>query len=66
MFQKAKGNLVMVVGVFAILCIFSFSVFGQRATAPIFSFGGGFSFVVSSNYIQHNRGKRKEKICGTT
>jgi hypothetical protein len=47
MFQKAKGNLVMVVGVFAILCIFSFSVFGQRATAPVFSFGGGFS---SSNY----------------
>jgi hypothetical protein len=47
MFQKAKGNVVMVVGVFAILCIFSFSVFGQRATAPVFSFGGGFS---SSNY----------------
>ena len=47
MFQKAKGNVVMVLGVFAILCIFSFSVFGQRATAPIFSFGGGFS---SSNY----------------
>ena len=47
MFQKAKGNVVMVVGVFATLCIFSFSVFGQRATAPIFSFGGGFS---SSNY----------------
>ena len=45
MFQKAKGNVVMVV--FAILCIFSFSVFGQRATAPVFSFGGGFS---SSNY----------------
>jgi hypothetical protein len=47
MFQKAKGNVVMVVGVFAILFIFSFSIFGQRATAPIFSFGGGFS---SSNY----------------
>ncbi len=45
MFQKAKGNVVMVV--FAILYIFSFSVFGQRATAPVFSFGGGFS---SSNY----------------
>jgi hypothetical protein len=47
MFQKAKGNVVMIVGVFAILFIFSFSIFGQRATAPIFSFGGGFS---SSNY----------------
>jgi hypothetical protein len=47
MFQKAKGNVVMIVGVFAILCIFSFSIFGQRATAPIFSFGGGFS---SSKY----------------
>jgi hypothetical protein len=47
MFQKAKGNVVMVVGVFAILCIFSFSVFGQRATAPVFSFGGGYS---SSNF----------------
>jgi hypothetical protein len=47
MFKKAKGNVVMIVGVFAILFIFSFSIFGQRATAPIFSFGGGFS---SSNY----------------
>jgi hypothetical protein len=47
MFQKAKSDLVMVVGVFAILFIFSFSVFGQRASAPTFSFGGGLS---SSNY----------------
>ena len=47
MFQKAKSDVVMVVGVFAILFIFSFSVFGQRASAPTFSFGGGLS---SSNY----------------
>jgi len=26
MFQKAKGNVVMIVGVFAILFIFSFSI----------------------------------------
>ena len=47
MFQKAIINVVAVVGVFAILCIFSFSSFGQRTSAPIFSFGGGLS---SSNY----------------
>jgi hypothetical protein len=47
MFQKAKRMLAKCVGVFAILSIFCFSVFGQRATAPTFSFGGGYS---SSNY----------------
>jgi hypothetical protein len=47
MFQKAKSNVVMVVGVLAILSIMCFSSLGQRATTSTFSFGGGFS---SSNY----------------
>ena len=47
MFQKAKGNVLTVVGDFAMHSILCFSSFGQRASAPIFSFGGGLS---SSNY----------------
>ena len=47
MFQKAKIIVKSCVSVFAMLSIFCFSAFGQRATAPIFTFGGGFS---SSNY----------------
>lgn len=47
MFQKAKIILTRCVGVFAILFLYCFSSIGQRATAPTFSFGGGYS---SSNY----------------
>jgi hypothetical protein len=47
MFKKAKGMLGKCSGVFAILFIYCFSSFGQRASAPTFSFGGGYS---SSNY----------------
>ena len=47
MFKEANFIVMKSLGIFAILCIFCFSIFGQRVTAPIFSFGGGFS---SSNY----------------
>lgn len=47
MFQKAKSMLAKSLGVYAILVIFCFSSFGQRATVPTFFFGGGIS---SSNY----------------
>lgn len=43
MFQKAKRIATRCVGVFAILFISCFLSFGQRATAPTFSFGGGYS-----------------------
>jgi len=47
MLKKAKGMLEKKAGIFSILFVFCFSAFGQRASAPMFSFGGGYS---SSNY----------------